>query len=77
MYMDQSNKNFLEFLHVWKFEQYYSKIKWKECINGIARHTSKVYTDISESERCLVMSNSATPWTIQSMEFSRPEYWSG
>ena len=19
----------------------------------------------------------ATPWTIQSMEFSRPEYWSG
>ena len=26
----------------------------------------------SESE-----SRSATPWTIQSMEFSRPEYWSG
>ena len=24
-----------------------------------------------------VMSNLATPWTIQSMEFSRPEYWSG
>ena len=23
------------------------------------------------------MSNSVTPWTIQSMEFSRPEYWSG
>ena len=23
------------------------------------------------------MSDSATPWTIQSMEFSRPEYWSG
>ena len=23
------------------------------------------------------MSNSATPCTIQSMEFSRPEYWSG
>ena len=22
------------------------------------------------------MSNSVTPWTIQSMEFSRPEYWS-
>ena len=23
------------------------------------------------------MSESATPWTIQSMELSRPEYWSG
>ena len=31
----------------------------------------------SESERCSVVSDSATPWTIQSMEFSRPEYWSG
>ena len=25
----------------------------------------------------LVVSNSAIPWTIQSMEFSRSEYWSG
>ena len=24
-----------------------------------------------------VLSDSATSWTIQSMEFSRPEYWSG
>ena len=33
----------------------------------------------SESESCSLMSNSATPWIIhiQSMEFSRPEYWSG
>ena len=23
------------------------------------------------------MSDSATPWIIESMEFSRPEYWSG
>ena len=29
------------------------------------------------SENCSVMSDSATPQTIQSMEFSRPEYWSG
>ena len=28
------------------------------------------------SESCSVMSDSATPITIQSMEFSRPEYWS-
>ena len=32
---------------------------------------------ISESENLSVVSDSATPWTIQSMEFSRPEYWSG
>ena len=32
---------------------------------------------IPESERCSVMSDSVIPWTIQSMEFSRPEYWSG
>ena len=31
----------------------------------------------SESESCSVVSNSATPCTIQSMEFSRPEYWCG
>ena len=31
----------------------------------------------SEIESCLVMSDAKIPWTIQSMEFSRPEYWSG
>ena len=31
----------------------------------------------SESESCSVVSNTATPQTIQSMEFSRPEYWNG
>ena len=31
----------------------------------------------SESESLSVVSDSATPWTSQSMEFSRPEYWSG
>ena len=30
-----------------------------------------------ESESHSVVSNSATPWTIQSIEFSRPEHWSG
>ena len=29
------------------------------------------------SGSCSVVSDSVTPWTIQSMEFSRPEYWSG
>ena len=31
----------------------------------------------SESESRSVVSDSATPRTVQSMEFSRPEYWSG
>ena len=31
----------------------------------------------SESEGCSVVSDFVNPWTIQSMEFSRPEYWSG
>ena len=30
-----------------------------------------------KSESRSVVSYSVTPWTIQSMEFSRPEYWSG
>ena len=30
----------------------------------------------SESESRSVKSDSATPWITQSMEFSRPEYWS-
>ena len=30
-----------------------------------------------ESKSRSVMSDFATPWIIQSMEFSRPEYWSG
>jgi len=36
-----------------------------------------IQTHISMSDSCSVMSDSETPWTIQSMEFSRPEYWSG
>ena len=31
--------------------------------------------DVSQSRSAV--SESVTPWTIQSMEFSRPEYWSG
>ena len=32
----------------------------------------KVKVKVTQSVQLLV-----TPWTIQSMEFSRPEYWSG
>ena len=33
------------------------------------------YNNNLKSESCIRLS--ATPWTIQSMQFSRPEYWSG
>ena len=32
---------------------------------------------LSESKSCSVVSDSATPWTTQSLEFFRPEYWNG
>ena len=32
---------------------------------------------VSVSEHRSVVSDSATPWTIQCMEFTRPEYWNG
>ena len=42
-----------------------------------ARMLEWVAISFSESESLSVVSNSATPWAIQSMEFSRPEYWNG
>ena len=44
-------------------------------IHGIfqARKLSKITVSKSHS----VVSDSATPWTVQFMEFSGPEYWSG
>ena len=35
-----------------------------------------VYQDSIQVESRSVVSDSVTPWTIQSMEFSRPGYWS-
>ena len=32
---------------------------------------------VSESKSCSHVQLFSTPWTIQSMEFSRPEFWSG
>ena len=41
------------------------------------KKVGKTTRPFSESESLSVMSDSfATPWTVQSMEFSRPEYWS-
>ena len=46
-------------------------LDWKNqyCENDI--------TTRSESESHSVVSDSANPWTIQFLEFFRPEYWSG
>ena len=53
--------------------------KEKKEQKGVAKttpHTHKKKNPICESESHSVMSDSATPWTLQPMEFSRPEYWS-
>ena len=47
-----------------------TKIILKDVINSL------IFV-FEETESCSVVSDSATPWIIQSMEFSRPEYWSG
>ena len=36
---------------------------------------SEVKVKVAQS--CLTLCDPVTPWTIQSMESSRPEYWSG
>ena len=49
------------------------EISWTEDTGGLQSMGHK-----SESENHSVVSNIlGTLWTIQSMEFSRPEYWSG
>ena len=50
-----------------------------DCSHEIKRHMllgRKAMTNLVNGSH-LVMSDSVTPWTIQSMEFSRPEYWNG
>ena len=52
---------------------------WEEKFLKIAsfKHLFYMLKDQSESESHTIVSDSATPWIIQSMEFSRPEYCSG
>ena len=47
-------------------------------LEGIQHDTATMENSMErERESCSVVSNSVTPWSIQSIEFSRPEYWSG
>ena len=52
---------------------------WEEKFLKISSSKRLFYIlkDQSQSESCTVMSDSATPWIIQPVEFSRLEYWSG
>ena len=45
-----------------------------QIMNSLLKNSDLNGSEVSES--CSVMPDSLTPWTIQSMEFSRPEYWS-
>ena len=47
------------------------------CIIWSFTFSSVNFCGFEQSESHSVVSNSVTPWTIQSMEFSRPECWSG
>ena len=54
---------------------------WSAEVHGVTRSWTQLSAEqqqsLSESESCSVMFDSEIPWTIQSMEFSRPEYLSG
>ena len=40
-------------------------------------YVSRDFPGALGSDSCSVVFDSVTPWTMQSMDFSRPEYWSG
>ena len=61
---------------------------WRATVHGVTKSgtrqkqlsTAQLYVYMVqkvESESRSVVSDYATPWTIQSTEYSRPEYWSG
>ena len=57
-------------------ETWVQSLHWKDPLEeGMATHSS-ILAYMYTYESCSVVSNSMTPWTTQSMEFSRPEYWS-
>ena len=66
---------------IWKFKthfQFWRHSQWRASESLIITQCSKC-SDGSEMKWMFLSSVQllTTPWTIQSMEFSRPEYWSG
>ena len=45
--------------------------------NAMDREAWQGVHGVTKEDGHSVVSDSETPWTIQSMKFSRPEYWSG
>ena len=68
-----------------EIDKLFLKVKWKCQVPSIfffkrtkLEHLGYDFKTYCESESCSVLSDSLqAPWTIQSMEFSRPEYWIG
>ena len=63
----------------WEAGVYRCQLLYLEWINNkVLLYSTENYIQYPIiSQSCSVMSNSVTPWTIQSGEFSSPEYWSG
>ena len=51
-------------------------MQWKYVYDTILNEKSGLQSEVKWKALSRVQLF-ATPWTIQSMEFSRPEYWSG
>ena len=49
----------------------------KEYVKAVYCHPAYLTHMQSQTESLSHVSLFATPWTMQSMEFSRPEYWNG
>ena len=65
-------------------QEYWSRVPLPSPLHSIGIVNCTIHQSLQkcssyqcESESCSVVLDSATPWTIQSMKFSRPEYWSG
>ena len=77
-----ADRSFLPRIHpawCWSRGQHSGIFVWSRCHGLLPPTCSSTPSKVKwiESECRSVMSESVTPWTIQSMEFSKPEYWSG
>ena len=86
MWKDETQTWSIQDLYLWRENQKWKGISQmsesllrRQGIESYIGHPSpgywhRVYEPCCESENLSVVSNSATSWTMQSMEFSKPEY---